>query len=518
MLSYQPSFFTATEPLTSELFSQLIFSDKVVNNIKQVRQLKASAQEAQTLIEANPNDCEMNEVLKKQQKDFEKQAASLKRQLPKIIWQATFEETTSKKGFKGRWRKQSAAHLNGLFMLDVDHIVDPKETYFQWVRDHHNVANDNVTADMVKQWAAALGILLVHITPSGHGIRIVGIARMAGNLSDNQHWLASILKVECDESCKDASRLSFCPSFNDILYINKEKLFTYDNHDYDEKWGSQYRGNNSQPSHRAAASNGNGAPAGHGVAAPTIGQAGGTDHPVDAKDGKQPVEILTDYYGTKYEDLITSWFRLHNGGVAPAPGDRHRVLLKLAGDLRYTCNNKEELLSSALQSHPMVREYAREDKSDFDGIVRSVCEKQLWSGIPKRLSGVLRECGVQLPDAISREGAGKDLQLDYGAYWNKLSPLLGDGGILADAVADLPDQHKLAGVLAAGAMLGTYLSRTWWEHYDGKFYRLSFLVYIIGAAASGKSFITLLDKLLLAPHRPSGRGKVHRAAEEAQGQ
>ena len=139
MLSYQPSFFTATEPLTSELFSQLIISDKVVNNIKQVRQLKASAQEAQTLIEANPNDCEMNEVLKKQQKDFEKQAASLKRQLPKIIWQATFEETTSKKGFKGRWRKQSAAHLNGLFVLDVDHIENPIELFQSWI--HPSDAN-----------------------------------------------------------------------------------------------------------------------------------------------------------------------------------------------------------------------------------------------------------------------------------------------------------------------------------------------------------------------------------------
>ena len=63
----------------------------------------------------------------------------------------------------------------------------------------------------------------------------------------------------------------------------------------------------------------------------------------------------------------------------------------------------------------------------------------------------------------------------------------------------LPDHLKLMGVLAAGAMLGTYLSRTWWEHFDGKDYRLSFLVYIIGEAASGKSAVTELDRLIMAP-------------------
>ena len=69
----------------------------------------------------------------------------------------------------------------------------------------------------------------------------------------------------------------------------------------------------------------------------------------------------------------------------------------------------------------------------------------------------------------------------------------------------LPPRLKLAGVLAAGAMLGTYLTRCWWEHFDGKEYRLSFLVYIIGSAASGKSFITDLDRLIMAPMQAADR-------------
>ena len=66
-------------------------------------------------------------------------------------------------------------------------------------------------------------------------------------------------------------------------------------------------------------------------------------------------------------------------------------------------------------------------------------------------------------------------------------------------MSQLPEHHRLAGVLVAGAMLGTYLSRCWWEHFDGKDYRLSFLVYVVGSAASGKSFIVDLDRLIMAP-------------------
>ena len=547
MLSYQSSFFKATEPLTSEIFSQLIISDKVVNTTAEVRRLKQSAYEEQTIADSLPPDDPHAKSALAFKEAYDQRAASEKRKLPKIVWQATFDETTSKKGLTGRWRKQSAAHLNGLFMLDVDHIENPIELFQSWIhpsdadvpdvrldlkssRSEYKHLQCDESALRIKnpdtqcgritnpteQWAAELGILLVHVTPSGHGLRFVAIAQMDGNLSDNQHRLASLLGVECDESCKDASRLSFCPSFNDILYINKEKLFSYENKEYDEKWGPTYRG--SGPTHptgptcgptpcpslvgrgvdSSADSSLGGKPSnGKSIYAPPYkgGDGGGSGGGVGS--GGSGLSVPS-YYGASYSSLVSAWFKLHNGGVEPAPGDRHRVLLRLAGDLRYACNNKEEYLSAALQAHPMVRAYAQEDSTDFAGICHSVCERQLWSGVPKRLAVVLQDCGVQLPDAGTEAGTEAALQLDYEAYWSRLQPLVSDG-ILADAIADLPNQHKLAGVLAAGAMLGTYLTRTWWEHYDGKFYRLSFLVYIIGAAASGKSFITLLDKLLLAP-------------------
>ena len=93
-----------------------------------------------------------------------------------------------------------------------------------------------------------MGIVLVHVTPSGRGLRLVAVADAAtGNLADNQARLSSQLGVEPDKACKDASRCSFCPGIEDILFIDKEKLFNYENKEYDAKYGPLYRGGNSQP-------------------------------------------------------------------------------------------------------------------------------------------------------------------------------------------------------------------------------------------------------------------------------
>ncbi len=487
MLSYQPSFFAPTEELTSARFSQMIVSDGVVKNIATVRQLKEQAREAASRGE-DP-------------RPLEQQAQQLKRKLPAVCWQATFDETLSARGNRGRWRKQSAARLNGLFMMDIDHVDDPAEMFSRWTKSPGLLD--------------ALGILLVHITPSGHGLRLVAKAQMDGNLIDNQLRLASQLGVACDEACKDASRLSYCPGFEDILFSNFDQLFSYDNKDYDAKWGPAYRQGHSAPSAGPRGGSSRGADAAAGGAHVGDGEQPGVAAPHGEAHVAQPLRIGSafpdSYYGVKYEDIITAWFRLNNGGVEPDTGDRHRVLLRLAGDLRYMCNNKEDFLRSAMERHAMVRRYGEEDGADLTNICRSVCEKQLWSGIPRRVAAVLQDRGVELPAAAAGAGAGLAGPPDYEAYWHRLQPLLNGCPLLADAVADLPERHRLAGVLAAGAMLGTYLSRTWWEHFDGKFYRLSFLVYIIGSAASGKSFITQLDKLLLAPLKSADR--VGREAE-----
>ena len=191
--------------------------------------------------------------------------ASLKRKLPAFIFQATFDETTSKTGKIGRWRKQAATRLTGLVVMDIDHIEDPRKVCEGWgiySKEYRNqglaagaavVAGDNQIPkipDSLDNKKSLERILLVYVTPSGKGLKVVFKADpQKGNLIDNQHAMAKVLGVEVDESCKDASRMSFICKESDILFIDKE-LFTYENREFAEKYNEQYRGGHTQPTLR----------------------------------------------------------------------------------------------------------------------------------------------------------------------------------------------------------------------------------------------------------------------------
>ena len=164
--------------------------------------------------------------------------AALKRKLPAFIFQATFDETTSKAGKTGAWRKQAATRLTGLVVMDIDGLprplqkegslmhLTPLEIFQRWREEHPELFADAKHPLSLEGDGGRL--LLVYITPSGKGLKVVFKADPnVGNLIDNQHEMAKLLGVEVDESCKDASRMSFICKETDILYLDRA-LFTYE--------------------------------------------------------------------------------------------------------------------------------------------------------------------------------------------------------------------------------------------------------------------------------------------------
>ena len=151
-------------------------------------------------------------------KAYKTKADELKRTLPGACFQASdFEESIGvkefNKGKKGRWREQVHAYLSGLAVIDVDHIANPREV-FERIKSENDLK--------------ALGILLVYVSASGEGMKIVFVADPAkGNLIDNQYDMAQRLGVldDVDDSCKDSSRLSFLTGEDDVLYCDKKELF-----------------------------------------------------------------------------------------------------------------------------------------------------------------------------------------------------------------------------------------------------------------------------------------------------
>jgi len=397
--------------------------------------------------------------------------AEKKRKLPAFIFQATFDETTSKKGKKGAWRKQAATRLTGLVVLDIDHVENPLELIENWKKDQ----------DFDK-----LGILLIYITPSGKGIKVVFKANTAwGNLADNQNEMAKLLGVEADESGKDASRMAFVCKEEDIQFINQE-LFTYENKEFAEKYNDQYRNGNSNPTHPS--------PVAHQEDRP-LPPASGTLAP-------EQVSELT-YHDVPYSTIIQAWL----GEEEIKQGDRHRTSLLLADHLRYITDNDPVLIEALLRQTPFVDEIVKERNENVAGTVRYAMSYDMLKGLPKRLHAALVKTGAVTGDIPLGKGeygeAGKESSIDQKLWlWGKeFEELSQHFPILKDVTKGLKPNQFTAAFFVAGALMMTLMTRCWYRFYHRpeEKRRLNASVVIEGDPASGKSFATRLYKILMTP-------------------
>ena len=399
--------------------------------------------------------------------------AALKRKLPAFIFQATFDETTSKAGKLGRWRKQSATRLTGLVVMDIDHIHNPRELYEKWFKIHD---------------FKSLGILLVYITPSGEGLKIVFKARTEwGNLIDNQHQMAKVLGVEVDESCKDASRMSFICKETDVLFLDNV-LFSYEDKAYGERYDADYRNGCSKETNTDRTDRTDGRMSQDAT-------TNETDHPQNANTSSQTP--LT-YHGIEYKTICEAWQTAQGG--TPSAGDRHRTMLQLALDLRYICDNQPEMVDRVLRLCGFVQDIIRErGEKEVTDIAHTACERKLYKDIPKRMQGVLESVGIH---ASKPSGAAKvvgAVEVPYEQFAERLEPLLCPP--YAEACKGVSRHNWLGAVMASGAMYCTLMTRCWYKHFNGARQRMNPQVLIIGDPASGKSFAKDLDDQIMCAMR-----------------
>ena len=132
-------------------------------------------------------------------KAYKEKADEKKRTLPGACFQAADVDVSigTKRynhGKRGKWREMKHMWLNGLAVIDLDHIADPRKLF------EGLMAQFDLKAE---------GILLAYISASGEGLKIVFRARPEwGNLIDNQYEMADRLGIldKVDDSCKDSSR------------------------------------------------------------------------------------------------------------------------------------------------------------------------------------------------------------------------------------------------------------------------------------------------------------------------
>ena len=392
--------------------------------------------------------------------------ASLKRKLPAFIFQATFDETESKKGKVGRWRKQAATRLTGLVVMDVDHVEEPRAVFEKWK-----------ALDFGK-----LGILLVYITPSGKGLKIVFKAdAKKGNLIDNQHAMAEVLGVEVDESCKDASRMSFICKESDILYLDKE-LFTYENKEFAEKYDAEYRAGRS------------GAAAPAAVASQKTESGAGNGRDVDAEN------VPLTWRGYDLQSIIDARY----ADKLPCKDDsnRHTESLKLATDLLLMLDGDRAAVQQAVEAQSWVQEIIAERNENVAQTVESAVacvaqkEKKYAGSLPSKamLEAVQKAIGKTYQEITKYDGRCKmedvshqssditHLLWDWGEQIEALSE---DFPLLKDICKGLKKNQYPAAMFVGGGLLMTLMTRCTYRFYHRpeELRRLNNSTFIIGDPA-----------------------------------
>ena len=408
--------------------------------------------------------------------------ASLKRKLPAFIFQATFDETTSKTGKTGAWRKQSATRLTGLVVMDIDHVDNPREVFESW-----HLATDDRTKRTRKN-----DILLVYITPSGKGLKVVFKADASlGNLIDNQYVMARELgNVTIDESGKDSSRMSYICKESDILFIDKE-LFTYENKEFGEKYDAEYR-------------------EGHSMA--TDIRTNRTESAEKVVKSCSPLQEIK-WRGYDIQSIIDQRY----ADKLPCKDDsnRHAESLKLATDLLLMLDGDKAQVQRIVESQSWVQEIIEERNENVEQTVESAAscmaqkEKKYASSLPSKamLTAIQEATGrsyVEITKAQTQKAivtSEADISRWLWEWGKQIEVLSEDYPIIKDITKGLKKNQYPAALFVAGGLLMTLMTRCTYRFYHRpeELRRLNNSTLIIGDPASGKSFATRLFKLLAAP-------------------
>ena len=410
-----------------------------------------------------------------------------------------FDETQTEKGRPFRHRRLADCHLNGLVMLDIDHVENPMQIWYQ-LRDNQEL--------MAR-------VKLVHITSSSFGIRIIFTANIEdGNLADNQIVFAEALGQKPDESCIDATRNSFAPKEEDILFID-DTLFNYYNEEFDKRYTQLYREKKTQPLYHEFPSD----DTVKRSEAVTVKQSGTVLPMFDSSNisdvgqtGRTVPECLT-WRGFDVQKIIDARY----AAKLPCADDsnRHKESLKLATDLLLMLDGDKKTVQRIIEAQSWVQEIIAERDEDVAQTVESAAEcvsqkeKKFANSLPSKamLEAVKTATGKNYQEIVSeRKGeSGKrsentiNSQLD--AWGAEFEAMFDDFPMLKDVCYGLKRSQYPAAVFVAGGVLMTLMTRCWYRFYHRPHQerRLNCSLYIIGHPASNKSMADDIYKILSVP-------------------
>ena len=379
--------------------------------------------------------------------DFSTKKAELKRRLPAFCFHAHF---------KNGHRLNAEAIPSGLSILDIDHIPSP-ETFYE---------------KMVKERTKELGIVLVHMTPSAEGLRIVFTLPQKMTLAEGQQWLAKELGLkDFDEACKDYARCSFAVPADYIFFIDKERLFTEQKAPTTPVKDTDIKNMPVTPLPPIKSTEESTEPT-------TEDTANADDTPVDIHPD---TEVLFDAF-------------VSASGLSPAAftskGTRHNSLVTLLSMGICRLLPQEQLKAIIAQRMP---EYSRE--SDCQQLIKDFYEKYTNTNRPMsfQLRKIYTESLRNKSDSkVSTENNLEQLEIKREAeqqaqiacinkIFNTLPP------ILCKTLEGVPANMHMPVLCAVLPLAAAYADGVQVRYCDGQLHRLNLMSVIVGPQASGKS-------------------------------
>ena len=471
MFCYQRSFGSPTEIITAEQFRALITAPRTIQGVREAREALARGDK--------------------------KTYDAKKKGLPFVIFIATYDESekefenkqTGEKTKKwGTWRNQKFCHLNGLCVIDFDHIEGDVRKV--WQEAYEKLSDEDKRR-----------ILFVFVTPSGQGLKVVFIADVSvGNLIDNQKAFSLKLGLNPDEACKDASRGAFLTTSKDIILIDEERLITYENEEFGKKYDAEYHAGHSAPTKTAAVAH---QEAGHGSEA----------------DGQVDNQEVVTYNGVPVLKIIDAWMEGRN-----LTNQRHDTLVELSDHLRYLIGKNPTKITKVVMQLTWVQDLAA-DGEDVAGTVSSIMGWRYRQKKPDEVmealkkSGALTQGTVPLCSASSaQQGQSPSESTQQGQISSESSEDI--FGVLpldkwAEELQEMAQYypclkelflnvhpHKLPAVLfSSAALFGTLMTRAWYHFwYEPEIVRrLNYCIFIIGDPGAGKHIIEKFYKKIADP-------------------
>ena len=389
-----------------------------------------------------------------------------KGKLPALTYMGVFDKEKYK-GYLAKCEAQGTKPLSprhaefmrptGLLMLDFDHVGDPKALYEQ------------LESKMDKARLA-----LAHITPSGHGLRLVLQREKGKSIEQEQYEFCRAMDVKCDDVCEDISRLSFAPMQKEILYYNPSLLFGELPEAGDYPDGSLFSGQ--VPTSRVIPREER--DLAQGLCQGTLRDS---SHPLGMTEANG-ADYDTEYQGVPYSDIVS---RLEEQlGGRPEHGARNSFIFSMACNLRYICNDEAQWIASILPTYG-------EDPQKHRMTIQSAVNRPMSRTMPETMSRALRiaqmvtEGGAKSFPSGGVEGAPPSLPEHLPALMDLLT-------------SRSPENARAAVAMSVFPPLGAHLKGVKFTYWDDRDYEPSFMNVVAAKMSAGKSAVNLPIEYIIA--------------------